>query len=157
MASGDRPAVVERLAAELGIDAATGRMDPHAKLALVRDLQARGRRVLMVGDGINDGPVLAAAHVSCAIGAGAALAHAASDLLLMNESLSSIAAAVGTARGAARLMRANLRWALAYNLCAVPLAAAGLVSPWLAALGMSGSSLFVVLRAGRFAGKERAP
>jgi Cu2+-exporting ATPase len=126
-------------------------MDPQAKLALIRDLQAQGRRVLMVGDGINDGPVLASAHVSCAMGGGAALAHAAADLLLMNESLLALAAAVQTARGATQLVGANLRWALGYNLCAVPLAAAGLVSPWLAALGMSASSLYVVERARRFA------
>jgi P-type Cu2+ transporter len=157
VASGDRQSVVAHLAAELGITRASGRMDPQAKLALVRELQARGHRVLMVGDGINDGPVLAAAHASCAIGAGAALAHAASDLLLMNESLAALATAVDTARGAARLVRANLRWALGYNLCAVPLAAAGLVSPWVAALGMSASSLFVVVRAGRFAERGRQP
>jgi len=130
-------------------------MDPQAKLGLIRDLQRDGHRVLMVGDGINDGPVLAAAHGSCAMGAGAALAHAAADLLLMNDSLGSVAAAIDTARGTSRLVRANLRWALGYNLVAVPLAAAGLVSPWLAALGMSASSLFVVARAGRFARQER--
>lgn len=152
IASGDRHATVARVASELGIAAAAGRMDPEAKLELIHDLQARGHRILMVGDGINDGPVLASAHVSCAMGGGAALAHAAADLLLMNESLLSVAAAVQTARGTMRLMRANLRWALGYNLCAVPLAAAGLVSPWLAALGMSGSSLYVVERARRFAG-----
>jgi Cu2+-exporting ATPase len=151
IASGDRRATVARVAAELGIDAAEGRMDPQAKLALIRDLQAQGRRVLMVGDGINDGPVLASAHASCAMGGGAALAHAAADLLLMNESLLAVAAAVQTAREATQLVRANLRWALGYNLCAVPLAAAGLVSPWLAALGMSASSLYVVERARRFA------
>ncbi|MBS0387269.1 MAG: cadmium-translocating P-type ATPase [Proteobacteria bacterium] len=152
IASGDRRSTVARVAAELGISDASGRMDPQAKLGLIRELQAQGRRVLMVGDGINDGPVLASAHVSCAMGGGAALAHAAADLLLMNESLLSVAAAVQTARGTMRLMRSNLRWALGYNLCAVPLAAAGLVSPWLAALGMSGSSLYVVERARRFAG-----
>jgi Cu2+-exporting ATPase len=151
VASGDRRATIARVASELGIAEAEGRMDPQAKLALIRDLQAKGRRVLMVGDGINDGPVLAAAHASCTMGGGAALAHAAADLLLMNESLLSVAAAVQTARGATQLVRANLRWALAYNLCAVPLAAAGLVSPWLAALGMSASSLYVVERARRFA------
>jgi Cu2+-exporting ATPase len=151
IASGDRRATIAAVASELGIAEAEGRMDPQAKLALIRDLQARGRRVLMVGDGINDGPVLASAHVSCAMGGGAALAHAAADLLLMNESLLALAAAVQTARGATQLVRANLRWALGYNLCAVPLAAAGLVSPWLAALGMSASSLYVVERARRFA------
>ncbi|MDE2220642.1 MAG: HAD-IC family P-type ATPase, partial [Gammaproteobacteria bacterium] len=151
IASGDRRATIARVAAELGIAAAEGRMDPQAKLGLIRRLQAQGRHVLMVGDGINDGPVLAAAHASCAMGGGAALAHAAADLLLMNESLVGLAGAVQTARGATGLVRANLRWALGYNLCAVPLAAAGLVSPWLAALGMSASSLYVVERARRFA------
>jgi Cu2+-exporting ATPase len=151
IASGDRRSTVARLAAELGITSAEGRMDPQAKLERVRELQRQQHRVLMVGDGINDGPVLAAAHVSCAMGGGAALAHAAADLLLMNESLLSVAAAIKTARGATRLVRANLRWALGYNLCAVPLAAVGLVSPWLAALGMSASSLLVVERARRFA------
>ena len=153
IASGDRRSTVQRIAAELGIAQAAGRMNPEAKLALIRSEQAAGHRVLMVGDGINDGPVLAAANVSCAMGGGAALAHAAADLLLMNESLSAVAAAVDTARRAAGLVRANLRWALGYNLCAVPLAAAGLVPPWLAALGMSASSLFVVLRARRFVGQ----
>ena len=73
----------------------------------------------------------------------------------MNESLGAVAAAIDTARGTSRLVRANLRWALGYNLVAVPLAAAGLVSPWLAALGMSASSLFVVARAGSFARQEQ--
>ncbi len=150
VASGDREATVARLAQVLGIAQARGRMAPDDKLALIRSLQAQGRRVLMVGDGINDGPVLAAANVSAAMGGGAAIAHAAADLLLMNESLASVAAAVDTGRGTARLVRANLRWALLYNICAVPLAALGLVPPWLAAIGMSGSSLYVVWRARRF-------
>jgi Cu2+-exporting ATPase len=150
IASGDRASTVQRVATALGIGSALGRMSPDAKQALIRSLQARGRRVLMVGDGINDGPVLAAADVSAAMGGGAAIAHAAADLLLMNESLGSIAAAVATGRGTARLVRANLRWAFVYNLCAVPLAAMGLVPPWLAAIGMSGSSLYVVWRAHRF-------
>jgi len=97
IASGDRHATIARVAAVLGIAEAEGRMDPQAKLALIRELQARGQRVLMVGDGINDGPVLASAHASCAMGGGAALAHAAADLLLMNESLLAVAAAVQTA------------------------------------------------------------
>jgi len=150
IASGDRTATVARMAQSLGIADARGRMGPDDKLALIRTLQAQGRRVLMVGDGINDGPVLAAANVSAAMGGGAAIAHAAADLLLMNESLGSVAAAVDTGRGTARLVRANLRWALLYNLCAVPLAALGFVPPWLAAVGMSGSSLYVVWRARRF-------
>jgi len=150
IASGDRASTVARMAQTLGIADARGRMTPDDKLALIRELQSQGHRVLMVGDGINDGPVLAAANVSAAMGGGAAIAHAAADLLLMNESLGSVAAAVGTGRGTERLVRANLRWALLYNVCAVPLAALGFVPPWLAAVGMSGSSLYVVWRARRF-------
>ena len=152
IASGDRRGTVENMARSLGVAHAEGRMTPAAKQRLVSGLQQQGRAVLMIGDGINDGPVLAAAHVSAAMGGGAAIAHAAVDLLLMNESLGSVAVAVRTARAAQRLVRANLRWAMAYNLLAVPLAALGLVPPWLAALGMSASSMFVVWRARRFAG-----
>ena len=151
IASGDRRSTVQGIATALGIAQAQGRMDPQAKLALIRSLQQQGHKVLMVGDGINDGPVLAAADVSGAMGGGAAIAHAAADMLLMNESLATIGAAVDTARGTARLVAANLRWALLYNICAVPLAALGFVPPWLAALGMSASSLYVVWRAHRFA------
>jgi Cu2+-exporting ATPase len=153
IASGDRHATVQRIASELGVARATARMSPEGKMALIHSLQQAGRRVVMVGDGINDGPVLAAANVSCAMGGGAAIAHAAADLLLMNESLQAVAAAITTARGTARLVAANLRWALGYNLCAVPLAAVGLVPPWLAAIGMSASSLYVVWRAHRFVGQ----
>jgi Cu2+-exporting ATPase len=151
VASGDRRSTVNHIAAELGIQEARGRLDPAAKQAWLRQLQASGHRVLMVCDGINDGPVLAAADAACAMGRGAALAHAAADLLLMSESLASLPAALATARGAAALVRSNLRWALGYNLAAVPLAACGLVPPWLAAVGMSASSLYVVLRAQHFA------
>lgn len=156
IASGDRDAAVARVADELGIEAAAGRLDPAGKLDYLRALQRQGHRVLMIGDGINDGPVLAAADVSCAMGRGAAIAQSAADMLLMGESLESVADAVATARGCRALVRANLHWALAYNICAVPLAAAGFVPPWLAAVGMSASSLFVVWRARRFArGAER--
>jgi Cu2+-exporting ATPase len=149
--SGDRPAAVQQVAQELGIAKAYGGLDPQGKLSAVRELQRQGRRVLMIGDGINDAPVLAAADVSCAMGQGAALAQSASDLLLMNDSLAAVAESITTARGTVRLMRANLRWAMVYNLCAIPLAALGYVPPWLAAVGMSASSLYVVWRAHRFA------
>ena len=151
IASGDRPGAVGHIATELGIRAPRGRQAPADKIALVRTLQAQGHRVLMLGDGINDGPVLAAANVSCAMGQGAAVAHAAADMLLLGDSLGGIARAVTTARGNARLIRGNLRWALGYNLCAVPVAALGWVPPWVAAIGMSMSSLYVVWRAQRFA------
>ena len=149
--SGDRRAAVQQVAHELGIAKAYGGLDPQGKVAAVRELQQQGRRVLMIGDGINDAPVLAAADVSCAMGQGAALAQSASDLLLMNDSLAAVAESITTARGTVRLMRANLRWAMVYNLCAIPLAALGYVPPWLAAIGMSASSLYVVWRAHRFA------
>ncbi len=155
IASGDRPGAVARIAEELGIEAPRGRQTPADKIALVRGLQAAGHRVLMLGDGINDGPVLAAADVSCAMGQGAAVAHAAADMLLLGDSLAGIPRAIATARGSARLIRGNLRWALGYNLCAVPVAALGWVAPWIAAIGMSASSLYVVWRAHAFA-RERA-
>jgi len=151
IASGDSRAAVAQVAGALAIDEAHARLDPAGKIALVRELEARGRRVFVIGDGINDGPVLAAAHVSCAMGQGSAIAQAASDLLLIHENLAVLPQAIGSARAALRVVRQNLGWAMFYNLAAVPLAAFGLVPPWLAALGMSLSSLGVVLNARRLA------
>jgi len=151
IASGDSRAAVAQVAAALSIDDARARLDPAGKIALVRELEARGRRVFVIGDGINDGPVLAAAHVSCAMGQGSAIAQAASDLLLIHENLAVLPQAISGARAALRVVRQNLGWALVYNLAAVPLAALGLVPAWLAALGMSLSSLGVVLNARRLA------
>ncbi len=152
MASGDRNEAVARAASSLGIDHAHARLTPEQKTTLVRELQGKGRRVLMLGDGVNDGPVLALSDVSCAMGQGSAIAQAAADFLLLNDSLDVVGSAVGTARSMLRVIRQNLRWAVAYNLAAVPLAAFDLVPPWLAALGMSVSSLLVVLNARRLAG-----
>ena len=126
-------------------------LTPADKIRLVEDLRGRGHRVFVVGDGINDGPVLASADVSCAMGQGSAIAQSASDLLLVHDGLATLPRAVATARGTLRVMRQNLGWALVYNIAAVPLAALGLVPPWLAALGMSLSSLGVVLNARRLA------
>ncbi len=149
IASGDREAAVRGAAAQLGIDIARGRLRPEQKLDIVRGLQARGRRVLMVGDGINDGPVLAAADVSAAMSRGSGIAHAASDLLLLRDSLAALPASIRVARRTLAVMSQNLRWAAAYNLAAVPVAALGFMPPWIAALGMSLSSLVVVLNAQR--------
>lgn len=151
IASGDQTQVVRDIARQLGIEEAVGRLEPAQKLALVQQRQATGERVLMVGDGINDGPVLASASVSCAMAQGSAVAQAAADLLLLSESLSTLAQGMRTARRMRAVVRQNLGWALAYNLAAVPLAALGWIPPWIAAIGMSTSSLLVVLNAARLA------
>ncbi|GAB3096193.1 heavy metal translocating P-type ATPase [Lysobacter terrae] len=151
LSSGDAGDAVRRFAAELPIDDARARQTPEDKLAFVRDLQRQGRRVAMVGDGLNDAPVLAGADVSIAIGEGAALAQRAADLVLTSPSLQRIPAAIALAQRTRRIVRQNFAWALGYNLLALPLAAAGLVTPWLAALGMTLSSLVVTLNALRLA------
>jgi Cu2+-exporting ATPase len=149
IASGDRPQTVAGVAASLGLVDAEGGMTPTDKLARLRTLQTAGHRVLMVGDGINDGPVLAAADVSMAMGRGSPIAQAASDLLLLRDSLAALPVAVRVARNALQRVRQNLRWAAGYNLAALPLAALGFMPPWAAALGMSVSSLLVVFNARR--------
>ena len=151
IASGDTPEAVRAVATTLGVGEYHARMTPQNKLDFVEQTQATGRHVLMVGDGINDAPVLAAATVSCAMTQGAAIAQAAADLLLLNGSLRSLATGVRVAQHARRIVRQNLAWALVYNLVSVPLAAAGLIAPWIAALGMSISSLVVVTNAARLA------
>ena len=151
LASGDGEAAVRRMAATLGLDDAHARQSPEDKLALVRRLQAGGRVVAMVGDGLNDAPVLAGADVSIAMGEGASLAHRAADLVTTGGGLRRIPAAITLARATQRIIRQNLAWATGYNLLALPLAAAGWVTPWLAALGMALSSLIVTLNALRLA------
>ncbi len=142
--SGDRPAAVAAVAGELGIEAVRAQADPQDKLEYVRSLQRDGRRVLMVGDGINDAPVLAAAHASLAVGEATALARTAADTVLLAPNLELVPALVGIARRTRRVVAQNLAWASLYNAIAIPAAALGFVPPWLAALGMSGSSLLVV-------------
>ena len=149
LASGDRSGPVQHVAQALKIESAGSRLTPADKLAYVRTLQSEGHRVLMTGDGINDGPVLAAADVSVAMSQGSAIAHAAGDLLLMRDNLGALPESIRVARQALTIVRQNLRWAAAYNICAIPLAALGLMPPWVAAIGMSCSSLFVVLNARR--------
>ncbi|MGX9719521.1 heavy metal translocating P-type ATPase [Stenotrophomonas acidaminiphila] len=151
LASGDGEAAVRRMATALSLDEAHARQSPEDKLALVRRLQAEGRVVAMVGDGLNDAPVLAGADVSIAMGEGAPLAHRAADLVTTGGGLRRIPAAVALARATRRIIRQNLAWATGYNLLALPLAAAGWVTPWLAALGMALSSLLVTLNALRLA------
>ncbi len=147
LSSGDAEQAVARFARQLDIPMSVARQSPEAKLANVRALQARGRVVAMVGDGLNDAPVLAGADVSLAVSDGAALAHRAADLVMTGTSLARIPAAIALARRTQRIIRQNLAWAVGYNLLALPLAAAGLVTPWIAALGMAVSSLTVTLNA----------
>ena len=154
LASGDADTAVATVAGRLGIDDARARQRPEDKLALARRLQAEGRVVAMLGDGLNDAPVLAGADVSLAMADGAPLAQQAADLVLTGRSLRRLPQAIDIARRSQRIIRQNLAWAAAYNVLALPLAAAGLVTPWLAALGMALSSLLVVGNALRLA---RAP
>jgi Cu2+-exporting ATPase len=137
------------MAAAVGIpaEAVRARRSPEDKLACVRELQRRGAVVAMVGDGINDAPVLAGADVSLALAEGAALAQRAADFVIVGGGLLRVPQAIALARRTRRIVRQNLAWALGYNLLALPLAASGQVTPWLAALGMAGSSLLVTLNA----------
>jgi Cu2+-exporting ATPase len=156
--SGDRVAAVGAVARDLGLFA-TAAMRPADKLALLDRRAACGHRVLMVGDGLNDGPALAGAHVSIAPGSASDVSQQAADAVFVGERLMPVALAVRVARRTMRVVRQNFALAVAYNVLAVPLAILGYVTPLVAALAMSGSSLLVVgnsLRLARAAGKEGA-
>jgi len=147
--SGDQRAAVARMAAALDIAHWRAGATPESKLAAVREWQAAGERVLMVGDGINDAPVLAAADVRIAMGQGAMLARSAADALLLSNRLMAVPKALTLAVKTRRVLRQNLAWAALYNLACVPLALAGWLPPLAAGIGMACSSLFVVLNAQR--------
>ena len=149
ISSGDRPGPVRAVARALGDIAASAGSSAEDKLSRVAALHAAQHRVVMVGDGVNDAPVLAAADVSVAVASGTDLAKVSADLVLLGEGLGGLATAVETSRRLLRVIRQNLTWAALYNLTAVPLAASGWVAPWMAAIGMSASSLLVVLNAMR--------
>jgi len=145
--SGDQQSVVNHVASELGIDEAKGECLPDDKLKYMQALQQQGHVVAMVGDGVNDAPVLAASQVSLAMGSGTQLAHASADMVLLSENLGQLVSGVEMSRQTLRVIRQNFGWAIGYNLLAVPLAVMGLIAPWMAAIGMSLSSLVVVLNA----------
>ena len=145
--SGDSSPMVGQIAAELGIDQAEGGMTPAAKLARLQALQAQGHRVLMLGDGVNDVPVLAAADISVAMGSATDLAKTSADAVLLSNRLGSLAQSFEVARRSRRIIIENLVWASLYNGLILPFAAIGWVTPLWAALGMSASSLLVVLNA----------
>ncbi len=149
--SGDRAPAAERVARQLGIVQVTAQASPERKLAEVLALQQQGHRLAMVGDGLNDGPVLARADSSFALGHGAPLAQAQSDFVVQGGQLEDLVVAIELARKTLLVVRQNLLWAAVYNLVAVPLALAGWMPPWLAGLGMAASSLLVIGNAMRLA------
>ena len=156
--SGDSTNAVQRFAHVLGepFESCAGRALPQDKLDRVRALQSQGRVVAMVGDGINDAPVLAGADISIALAEGASMAQQVADLVVVSPSLLRIAAATRAAKRTRSVIRQNLAWAVGYNLLALPLAAAGLVTPWVAALAMVLSSLTVTLNALRLVAPGRS-
>jgi P-type Cu2+ transporter len=145
--SGDAPGPVREIASCLGIREAHANMTPQRKLDYVRALQDKGAVVAMIGDGINDAPVLSGADVSFAMGSGTDLAKIHADIVFLGSGLLPLHRGLLTARHALRIIKQNLLWAFAYNFTAIPLAAIGLINPWMAALGMSTSSILVVLNA----------
>jgi Cu+-exporting ATPase len=152
--TGDGDAVARAIGAEVGADEVIAGALPGDKAAVVRELQAQGRRVAMAGDGMNDGPALAAADLGLALGSGTDVALSAADLILLREDLSVVPDAIRLSRATLTVIRRNLAWAFGYNVAALPLAAAGLLNPLIAGAAMAASSAFVVassVRLRRFA------
>jgi Cu2+-exporting ATPase len=147
--SGDGAAAVAAVASRLRVPQFLARQTAAMKLDVLTALRTAGRQTLMVGDGVNDAPVLAAAEVSMTVRGGAELANSTADLILTGESLGLVVTARGIARRARQLIGQNLTWAIVYNASVMPLAMSGMLKPWMAALGMSLSSLLVVANASR--------
>jgi Cu2+-exporting ATPase len=145
--SGDGENAVREIARRLDIPLSESGATPQRKRQFVAELQRQGRTVAMVGDGVNDAPVLAQADVSLAMGGGARLAQLRADALIVSQDLRDLPRAIRHARLALRIVRQNIAWAFVYNLLVLPLALAGALTPWAAALGMSASSLVVALNA----------
>lgn len=149
--SGDRNAAVQAVAQKLGITQAQGDCQPQDKLERMQAMQAAGHQVAMVGDGLNDGPVLAGAHISFAFGRAVPLAQSRSDFVVLGDSLELVLQSLLLARRTLSVVRQNLGWAAAYNAISIPLALMGWMPAWLAGLGMALSSLLVVANAARLA------
>jgi Cu2+-exporting ATPase len=147
---------VAPVARALGVVAWGAELKPAEKIALIEDLKGQGRRVLMVGDGLNDAPALASAHVSLSPIDAADVTQAQADAVFLGEKLQPVLDAIVISRRARRLMKENLWLAVVYNAIAVPIAIAGLVTPLIAALAMSGSSMLVTLNALRAYKARRA-
>ena len=144
MLTGDSSPAAQDVARRLGIERVQAGVTPEQKLAHIRHLQQQGAQLVMVGDGINDIPVLAGAQTSVAMGSATDLAKTCADAVLLTGSLGRLVDAVLLARKCRRVIRENLGWSLLYNLLALPLAAEGFIAPYMAAIGMSASSLVVV-------------
>ena len=151
--SGDRVAVVKRIARELGIDTWRAELKPADKIAWLDQRAAEGRKVLMIGDGLNDAPALAAAHASMSPASAADISQRAADFVFQGEKLAPILDAIGTAKQARSMALQNFAVALVYNVVCVPLAMAGMVTPLIAAIAMSTSSILVTANAARLAGR----
>jgi len=145
--SGDRIAAVKNLASQLGIQRAAGLQKAEDKLQHVKQLQQQGRKVLMVGDGLNDGPVIAAAHTSIAMGSGVPLTQAQADMVVLGNDIGVLVSLISHCKKTILIVKQNLLWAALYNAAGVPLAIMGLLPAWLAGLGMAASSLLVLLNA----------
>lgn len=147
--SGDRSDAVTHTANELGISQYQPACSPHDKLMRLQALKTEGKKVLMVGDGLNDGPILASAHVSIAMGKGVPLTMAHADYIFLNGDISQIPALIRHAKRTMKIIKENIAWAIVYNLISIPLAFFGILSAWIAGLGMAISSLIVVANAMR--------
>ena len=152
--SGDEGSNVAQIASQLGITLFKAEQSPEQKLDYIQQLQTQGAKVAMVGDGINDSPAMAAALVSVAMAKSTDITKVTADIIMLAENLSLITDAMNTSKSVRRIIKQNLLWALVYNLFGLPLAMAGLLSPWIAAAGMSLSSLVVVLNALRLTRKK---
>lgn len=147
--SGDASSPVQKMAYQLGIKQFQANLSPTQKMQWVTNKQQQGLTVAMIGDGINDAPVLACADVSFSLSEATTLANAHSDFLLLKQSLTAIPESISLARRSLMLIKQNFAWAIAYNVIAVPFAMAGWVPPWAAAIGMSASSIIVVMNSMR--------
>lgn len=155
--SGDQQLHVNRTAKALGIDTAWGEAQPETKLARLQQLEREGHRVAVVGDGLNDLPAMAGARLSIAMGGASDLTQLRADAILLSSRLAVLPMAIVLARRTRNVIRQNLAWALGYNVLALPAAIAGLVPPWIAAIGMSLSSLIVVVNAMRLGREHSSP
>jgi P-type E1-E2 ATPase len=152
--TGDNEATAKAVASAVGIDEVIAGTLPAGKAAVIASLQARGRQVAMVGDGVNDAPALAAADLGLALGSGTDLAICAADLVLLRDDLQAVPDAITLARATFTTIRRNLAWAFCYNIAAIPLAAAGFLNPLVASAAMTLSSAFVVWNSMRLQGQR---